>query len=171
VKVRSISGGTIIAAIVVMVILWKLPAAIERLLETGDFYFFTGRFFEDILARLSGPGRLRFIFQPIVAILLGVRDGVKDARSGVPPFLWALAFHGSHRMALLKDAAIGIRNIVAVAILLDLISQALIFGEIRPAAALVVGPVLIAVPYVSARGVSNRIARAIHPHVPIAKRG
>ena len=38
-------------------------------------------------ARLHGPGRLRFIFQPTVAVVLGARDGVKDARSGNPPFL------------------------------------------------------------------------------------
>jgi hypothetical protein len=127
--------------------------------RSGDLYQFTGRFFQDILARLSGPGRLRVIVQPTVAILLGVRSGIKDAREGATPFLWAPAFHGRHRRALLRSAFISIRDLVAIAILLDIISQFLIFREVHPGAALMVGPVLITMPYVVVRALTNRIMR------------
>jgi hypothetical protein len=142
------------------VLLAALPGAILRILHTGDLYLFTERFFQDILARLSGPGRLRFIFQPTVAIILGVRSGIKDAREGLSSFLWALAFHGEQRRALLRRAFASIQDLVAIAILLDVISQILIFHEVRPGAALVVGPVLITTPYVVARALADRIVRS-----------
>ena len=144
-------------AVVITLLLVALPGAILRILHTGDLYLFTERFFQDILARLSGPGRLRFVVQPTVAIFLGVRSGIKDAREGVPPFLWALAFHGKHRCALLRSAFISIRDLVAIAILLDVVSQFIIFHEVRPGAALLVGPVLITLPYVLSRALTNRI--------------
>ncbi len=153
----KISRTTILYTLVIVALLAALPGAILQILRTGDIYLFTDRFFQDILARLSGPGRLRFVVQPTVAILLGMRNGIKDAREGVPPFLWALAFHEEHRRDLLRSALISIRDLVAIAILLDLISQLLIFHNVRPGAALLVGPVLITLPYLLSRVFSNRI--------------
>ena len=43
---------------------------------------FLRRFFEDIPKRLAGPGRMRFIIQPAVALFLGWRAGRSDAREG-----------------------------------------------------------------------------------------
>jgi hypothetical protein len=127
---------------------------------------FTDQFFQNILARLSGPGRLRFIIQPTVAIILGARGGVKDASAGLPPFLWALVFHKEHRRELLRSTITSIRNLVAIAILLDLISQFLIFGEVRLGAALVLGPVLIGAPYILSRALANRAWRWKHQRRP-----
>jgi hypothetical protein len=166
-----ISRRSILYAVVITLLLAALPGAILRILHTGDLYLFTDRFFQDILARLSGPGRLRFVVQPTVAILLGVRSGIKDAREGVPPFLWALAFHGERRRALLRSAFISIRDLVAIAILLDVISQLLIFHEVRPGAALVVGPVLITMPYVVVRALSNRMVRRASHLTPSTRVG
>jgi hypothetical protein len=120
--VASISRRTVLDAVVVAVILAALPHAIHRIVQTGDPYLFTERFFHDVWARLSGPGRLRFIVQPIVAMLLGAQSRIQDADAGLPPFLWALAFHGAHRRRLLKSAFASIRSLVAIAILLDVIS-------------------------------------------------
>lgn len=154
-----ISRSSILSAVVIAVVVAALPGAIRRIVQTRDVYLFTERFFQDILARLSGPGRLRFIFQPTVAIVLGVRSGIRDARAGVPPFLWALAFHKEHRRQLLGSAFASIRDLAAIAILLDLTSQFLIFHKVRPGAALLVGPLLITLPYVLARAFANRIVR------------
>ena len=60
--------------------------------ERGGLYLFSRAFFEDLPKRLTGPGSFRFIFQPIVAILLGMRDGLLDARAGRPPYLYSLLF-------------------------------------------------------------------------------
>jgi len=53
-----------------------------------------------------------------------------------------------------------VRNLVTIAILLDVIAQLLIFRMVHPGAALVLGPVLIALPYAASRGWTNRIARS-----------
>lgn len=152
--------------VLIAVLLVSLPAAIHRIVVTGDLYLFTDRFFQDILARLSGPGRMRFILQPAIAIILGVRSGVRDAQAGSPPFVWALIFHRSQRKELLKSAGEAIRNVVAVAILADMVSQYLIFHNVRPGAALLVGPVLITLPYVMGRAFTNRIMRSKFRYTP-----
>jgi hypothetical protein len=161
-----ISGSSILSGVVIAILVAALPGAIVRIIKTGDLYLFTDHFFQDILARLSGPGRVRFILQPVVAIIMGTRGGMKDASAGLPPFLWVLAFHGEHRRELLRSALTSTRNLLAIAILLDLISQFLIFHEIRPGAALVIGPVLIAVPYALSRAFSNRIWYWRNRHKP-----
>jgi hypothetical protein len=158
-KMVSITRSSIVTTLAVVVLLATLPGAISRLVQTGDLYLFTRHFFDDMLARLSGAGRLRFLLQPTVAILLGSRDGVKDARMKLPPYLWALAFHGEHRRELLRGTLASLREIVAVAILLDILSQCLIFREIHPGAAILLGPVLIGMPYAVSRALANRIAR------------
>ena len=126
-------GSSILSRVVITLRLVALPGVILRIIHASDLYLFTGHFFQNILARLSGPGRLRFILQPTVAIILGMRSGMKDASSGLPPFLWALVFHREHRRELLRSTLSSTRNVVVIAILLDLISQFLIFHEIRPA--------------------------------------
>jgi hypothetical protein len=162
----SVSSNWVLGGIVLAVLIAVTPRAILRIVQTGDLYLFTDQFFHDILARLSGPGRLRFIIQPTVAIILGARGGMKDASAGLPPFLWALVFHEEHRRELLRSTITSVRNLVALAILFDLISQFLIFKEIRPGAALVVGPVLIGTPYALSRALANRIWRRKHHRTP-----
>jgi hypothetical protein len=167
-QMSSISRTSILYAVLIAILLAAVPGAILRILHTGNPYLFTEQFFQDVLARLSGRGRLRFIVQPTVAIILGSRSGIKDAREGIPPFLWALAFHGRRRRELLRSAFASIRDLVAIAILLDVISQFLIFNNVRPGAALLVGPVLITLPYVLARAVTNRIVRKSSHLTPTA---
>ena len=129
------------------------------------------RFVDDMVARLHGPGRLRFIFQPSVAIILGVRDGVKDARAGNPPFLSGLVFHSVDRPGLLRSALASVRDLVAVAILLDVVAQFLMFRMVHPGAALLLGPVLIATPYAVSRALVNRFAQWRMRHVPAREAG
>ena len=152
----SISRSNLLPTIVIVVLLAAVPFAIAEFLRTGQIYMFSRRFLDDMVARLNGPGRLRFIFQPTVAILLGARDGVKDARAGDLPFLWDLVFHRSDRPGLLRSALASLRNLVAIAILLDVVSQLLILHMVNPCG-------------VDTRARSNRlalclIARTIEPH-------
>lgn len=154
----SLSRSTVLTAIAIAILLSALPGAIRRIIQTGDPYLFTVRFFEDLWARLSGPGRLRFILQPTVAVLLGMRDGKRDARLRCPPFLSGLIFRQIHRRDLWRSGFSSVRDLVAIAVILDLISQFLIFREIHPGAALILGPVLIATPYSISRSLANRIA-------------
>jgi hypothetical protein len=155
----SLSRSSILTVLAITILLAALPSAIGRLIRTGNPYLLTQQFFEDMLARLSGAGRFRFILQPVTALLVGMRDGIRDSRSGCPPFLLALVSHPARRPDLLRSAFASVRDLVAIAIILDVFSQFLIFQEIHPGAALVLGPVLIAVPYSISRALANRIAR------------
>jgi hypothetical protein len=155
----SLTRSSILSALVVVIVLATLPSAIRRIVQTGDLYLFTRQFFEDMFARFSGTGRLRFIFQPTLAILLGSRDGRKDAKIGLPSYLWVLAFHGAHRREMLRRMLASVRELVAVAILLGIISQFLIFREIHPGAAILLGPVLIGIPYAVSCTLVNYIAK------------
>ena len=135
------------------------PGALRDAWERGGLYLFSWEFFEDLPRRLTGPGRLRFLFQPCVAILLGIRAGRADALAGRPPYLLAVIAHPLYRRQMLAESARALANIVLVGILLDAVSQWLILGVVHPGAALVVGPVLIGLPYALARAVGNRAAR------------
>ena len=156
-KIRDLRNSALLLfALVLLLVL--IPAQIVKIIHTGEIYLFSRHFFDDMVARLSGPGRIRFIIQPLVAMLLGLRDGRKDARMQYPPFLSAL-FHGGYRSSMMRVAIRSVVNLVAVAILLDVISQYLIFGEVHPGAALLLGPVLIGLPYGISRALTNRIVK------------
>jgi hypothetical protein len=149
----------VLAGCTLAVLVAAAPGALRDAWERGGPYLFSWQFFEDVPRRLTGPGRLRFVFQPLVAILLGVRAGRGDATAGRPPFVLALVAHPQHRRQMLAQTARALANIVLVGILLDAVSQWLIFGVAHPGAALVIGPVLIGPPYAVARAFSNRLAR------------
>jgi hypothetical protein len=68
-------------------------------------------------------------------------------------------FRSAERPDLLRSALASVRNLVLVAILLDAIAQFLIFRMVHPGAALVLGPVLIGLPYATSRALTNRISR------------
>jgi hypothetical protein len=146
----------VLLALVVAVFVLTAPAALRRAVEQGQLYVFTTLVFTDIVPRLTGPGRLRFILQPLVAILLGARDGRADARDGKTPYMWALVARRGERRELLRSAARSIANVVLAAILADSVSQWLIFRVVSPGAALVIGPLLISAPYAIARSLTNR---------------
>lgn len=153
-----LSRSAVITWAAVLLLAAFLPSALREAYESGRIYLFSWEFLADVPRRLTGPGRLRFILQPTVAIVLGVRGGLVDARAGHPAWLYGLLFHGAHRREYLRSALAAVRDLVAIAIILDAVSQYLIFHEVHPGAALIVGPVLIAAPYALARSLANRLA-------------
>ena len=77
----------VLAGLTVLVLALSLPGAARDAFERGGIYLFSREFIEDIPKRLTGPGRFRFILQPVVAILLGIGAGRADRRTGRPPYL------------------------------------------------------------------------------------
>jgi hypothetical protein len=152
-------GTLVLASITLLVLLVSAPASLRAALHRGGFYLFSHTFIEDIPKRLSGPGRLRFILQPLIATILGARSGLADARTGRPPYIYAVLFTRKLRSELLKSGFATIVNLLLMGILLDSISQWLIYGTSYPGAALVVGPVLVLAPYSVARALTNRCVR------------
>jgi hypothetical protein len=61
-----------------------------------------GRGRENLFGRLDGPMRFRLIIEPAVAIFFAIRAGVRDARTGQPPFLWKFFSDAGHRRKLLR---------------------------------------------------------------------
>ncbi len=151
---------SILAAVTLLVLALSIPASLRDAFDRGGFYIFSRQFLEDIPKRLAGPGRFRFLFQPVIAILLGVRSGLADAREGRPPYLYGLLFHPGLRRGLMRSGFESVVNLLMMGILLDSLFQWVLIGASYPGAALIVGPVLIVLPYSLARALSNRLVRA-----------
>jgi hypothetical protein len=149
----------LLLGVTVLVLAVSVPGALRDAYERGGFYLFSRAFLEDLPKRLTGPGRFRFVLQPLAAMLLGIRSGVADARAGRPPYVWSLATDRQHRRQLMGEGLSTVANLLLMGILLDSICQWMILGASYPGPALVVGPVLIATPYTVARALSNRATR------------
>ena len=158
-KVTRSTVSTIVTAVAVLILVAAIPSAVRDTFESGRVYLFSRQFLEELPQRLTGPGRLRFVLQPLVAIALGWRSGLSDARTGRPPYLYGLLMGGENRKELLRSGLASIRDLLAIGIVLDAVAQLLIYGQVHPGAALVVGPVLICIPYGVARALTNRVAR------------
>jgi len=106
---------------------------------------------------IGGAGHLRFIVQPLVAILLGIRDGREDARLGRPPYIWGLVRQRESRRERLKAGLEAASKPLVLAVVFDLILQFAALRTVHIVWALVVGTFLVAIPYMLARAASNRV--------------
>ena len=154
--------STIVTALAVLLLVAAIPAAVRDAVETGHVYLFSAQFLEDLPRRLTGPGRFRFVAQPLIAIFLGWRSGLGDARAGRPAYLYGLLSGKTNRKESLRSGLAAIRVLVAIAIVLDAGSQLRIYGQLHPGAAVIVGLVLISIPYAVARGLANQVLRITH---------
>lgn len=110
-----------------------------------------------IMVRLTGPLHFRIVVQPIMAILLGIKDGVADAKLGYPPFILDLLSNPQGRDRNLKSAWKSLTKPMVLAVVLDCVAQYLIFKQVLLIPAIIVGIILMAIPYALARGITNRI--------------
>ena len=149
----------VLAGLTLVVLGLSVPAALRDARDKGGFYLFSAAFLEDIPKRLVGPGKFRFVFQPLMSIILGVRNGLADARAGRPPYLYAMLFHRDLRREMMKSGFLAVANLLLMGVLVDSLCQWLILGISYPGPALVVGPVLIVTPYTISRALTNRLAR------------
>ncbi|MFN8006944.1 MAG: hypothetical protein U0V70_07975 [Terriglobia bacterium] len=148
-----------LAALTLLVLLVSVPGSLRVAYQRGGFYLFSREFLEDIPKRLAGPGKFRFVLQPLIAVILGIGGGRRDARAGRPPFLYGVAFHRTHRKDLLSSGVETLANLLLMGVLMDSIFQWILLGNSHPGAALVIGPVLIVLPYSLARSLSNHLIR------------
>ena len=156
---KSRYSTILLAGLTLLALALSIPGSLRDAYDRGGIYLFSRAFFEDIPKRLAGPGRFRFILQPTMAIILGILSGLADARAGRPPYLYGVLFHRGLRGELMRSGFETIANLLLLGILLDSVFQWVILGASYPGAALVVGPVLIVLPYTLARALSNRLAR------------
>ena len=127
-----------------------------------------GRLWDDILDRPTGPMMFRFILQPTMAIIAALRDGVKDARLGRRPYIWAL-IHGTDdpkgRGGRLWEGIISTARILILGVVMDMIYQWRVLDTFYPVQSVVIAILLAFAPYLLLRGPIARIARlwVAHP--------
>ena len=156
---RAVSPRLVIGLLTLAALAVSIPGALHDAAGRGAPYLFSIEFLRDIPKRLEGPGRLRFVLQPLMAILLGVRSGRADAAAGRPPFLRGILFHSGHRGALVQSGLETISTVLLAGVLADSVFQWILLGISYPGAALVIGPVLVTVPYALTREVAGAVAR------------
>ncbi len=131
---------------------------------------FLSTWWREIADRPDGPLAFRFYLQPIMAMMLAVRDGWKDAHAGRPAFLWSLFTEPAHRADSLRSGWKGVGRVFALALVLDVVYQVVVLKGPRPLQGLLMAVVLAMVPYVLLRGLVTRIAGRVrghgHPHEP-----
>jgi hypothetical protein len=103
--------------------------------------------------------RFRFVLQPLMATIVAIRDGLKDARSGRSPYFATVLRNPQERIGRLREGLDATARIIALGLVMDVIYQAVVFRTFYPDQALVVALVLAFVPYLIVRGVITRIWR------------
>jgi hypothetical protein len=97
----------------------------------------------------------------MMAVLLGMRGGLTDAKTGNPPYLSGLLFNPSRRKELLRSGAAAISNLFAMGIIMDVVFQLALYRSVHPGPAFLVGPIFICLPYALSRAVTTRVARCL----------
>ena len=118
----------------------------------------------NFLARLDGPMHFRFVVQPLVAMILGARAALRDARAGEPPFLWAILSRRQGRSERMKGALRDLSSVLVVAALLDATYQVVEHRSIFVLELAFTVAVLALVPYVLVRGPLSRLVRLARSH-------
>ena len=101
----------------------------------------------DFLARTTGPMWSRLILQPAVAVFFGVRAGLRNARRDASQSDPARALDPAHRRALFRQASHDVGLMFIAGVSLDVIFQLIALRELYPLEAVLVGFLLVALPY------------------------
>ncbi len=117
------------------------------------------RVWQSIIDRPGGPMTFRFILQPVMALVMAAIDGIRDARSGSPPYLWSVIADHDARAVQLYDGVISTSRILLLGLGMDVIYQAIEFKTFYPGEAAIIAVLLAFVPYLLFRGPFARLAR------------
>jgi hypothetical protein len=117
------------------------------------------RIWHDLLARPDARMRFRFILQPLMAAIVAIRDGLRDARTGSEPYFWTMVGNPSERTRRLNEGLNATARIILLGLVMDAIYQGIVLRRFYPAEAVIVALLFAFVPYVIMRGPAARIAR------------
>jgi len=131
----------------------------ERSPDVSEIHEILSRFWDQLIAQPSGPLAFRLILQPLMAIILAVLDGMKDARVGRPPFLRTILNDPSQRAAYLREGLKRVSRVIVFAFVMDAIYQVIVLRRFYLGEALVTVFVLAVLPYLLVRGPIDRLAR------------
>ena len=85
VKDVTLRREAIVIAMALLLLAAAIPFAIVDTIEKGRVYLFSWQFIEELPQRFTRPGRFRFILQPMISIIVGIRGGLADAKAGILP--------------------------------------------------------------------------------------
>lgn len=115
------------------------------------------RIVENMGDRTSGPMKFRFVLQPVMASIFAIIAGLNDARTGKPPYFWALITSSAHRAEMIRDGWKSVGKVFILALVLDVVYQSIVLRFVYPGEALIAAFVLAIVPYLILRGLVNRL--------------
>jgi hypothetical protein len=120
-------------------------------------------FWHDLVERTTSAMKFRLILQPTMAAIVGIRDGVKYASHGRPPYFTVAALRHPHELGRMREGLlVGLNataKILVVGLIMDGIYQAWVVRTFYPFEALVVALLLAFVPYAIIRGLVVRVRR------------
>ena len=116
------------------------------------------RIWENLGGRVGGPMTFRLILQPLVASVLAISAGLKDARAGRPAYFWAILTDAANRRDLIRDGWKSIAKVFTLAMIIDVVYQLIVFKWVYPSEVLILAFLLACVPYLLLRGPVNRLA-------------
>ena len=120
------------------------------------------RFWDELIARSAGPLGFRFVVQPVIASLLAIRDGYRDAIEGQSAYFWAVLAGGDRRERL-RQGVTAVARVLFFACVADLVYQVVELKAFRPLQMLVIAFALGFIPYLLMRGPANRVVRWLKP--------
>lgn len=142
-----------------------VPVRVRRPTSAGELMLIDSipellsRFWQEIAARPTGPLAFRFYLQPAMATFFAIRDGLRDARAGNPPYFWSLFTDPQHRREQIRGGWQSIGKIIVLAIALDVVYQVIVLRGLRPFEAIFIAFLLAVAPYLLLRGLVTRLVR------------
>ena len=121
------------------------------------------KFWDDLVARTSGPLHLRFYMAPAICLLYAARAAIRDAKKHVPPYLFRLLVTSKQRRAIVMEGWKDIGKVFVIAVMTDFAYQfVMIFAfkkmeKLYPLESLIVALILTLLPYILVRGPLNRL--------------
>jgi len=118
------------------------------------------RIWDDLVEeRSDAPVRFRLFLQPLMAALVAIRDGLKDARTGRSPYFWTVLRDPRRRVRQLNEGLNRTARIILLALAMDTIYQIIVLQRFYPTEAVGIAVLLAFVPYLVIRGAVTRLAR------------
>ena len=103
--------------------------------------------------------RFRFILQPLMAAIIAIHDGLKDAGTGNSSYFWTVVGNPRERTRRLNEGLNATARIILLGLVMDAIYQGIVLRRFYPGDAMIVALLFAFVPYVMTRGPAARIAR------------
>lgn len=117
------------------------------------------RLASQLVARVSGPMKFRLVLQPAMASFFAIRSGLADARTGKPPYFWALLTDPTERVSMIKDGWKSVGKVFILALVLDAVYQMIVLHFVYLGEMVIVAFILAILPYLILRGLVTRLAR------------